>query len=149
MHFSLHRYADRIKSFTKPILVFLFVATACAQTVLSLACEGVIPLTKPVFYASGVSQVVLFCGTVPLIMELAAECAYPVAEGITSGVMILSVYAINFVFFIAFMFPQASPRWMNWLLVSSTVICTPLIALYRERYKRLDVDESKQSWCLS
>jgi len=78
-------------------------------------------------------------------MELAAECTYPVAEGITSGIMILSVYVINFVFFIAFMFPQASPRWMNWLLVSSTVVCTPLIALYRERYKRLDVDESKQS----
>lgn len=78
-------------------------------------------------------------------MELAAECAYPVAEGITSGVMVLSVYVINFVFFVAFMFPQASPRWMNWLLVSSTVVCIPLVALYTERYKRLDVDESKQS----
>ena len=144
MPFS-HRYADRIQSFTKPILLFLFVSTACAQTVLSLACEEIIPLTKTVFYASGIAQVVLFCGTVPLIMELAAECTYPVAEGITSGVMVLSVYAINFVFFVAFMFPQASPRWMNWLLVSSTVVCTPLIALYTARYKRLDVDEAKQS----
>lgn len=142
---SFSWYADRIQSFTKPILIFLFVATACAQTVLSLACEQIIPLTKPVFFASGISQVVLFSGTVPLLMELAAECSYPVAEGITSGVMILSVYVINFVFFVAFMFPQASPRWMNWLLVSSTVVCTPLVALYTERYKRLDVDESKQS----
>ncbi|RMX42844.1 hypothetical protein pdam_00005147 [Pocillopora damicornis] len=98
-----------------------------------------------VFFASGISQVVLFCGTVPLIMELAAECTYPVAEGITSGVMVLSVYVINLIFFIAFMFPQASPRWMNWLLVSSTVVCIPLIAVYKAKYKRLDVDESKQS----
>ena len=139
------RYADRIQSFTKPILIFLFLSTACAQTILSLACEEVIPLTKAAFFAAGVSQVVLFSGTVPLLMELAAECAYPVAEGITSGVMILSVYGINFVFFVAFMFPQANPRWMNWLLVSSTVVCIPLIAFYTERYKRLDVDESKQS----
>lgn len=138
-------YADRIQSFTKPILISLFICTACAQAVLSLACEQIIPLTKPVFFAAGISQVVLFCGTVPLLMELAAECAYPVAEGITSGVMILAVYVINFVFFVAFMFPQANPRWMNWLLVSSTVVCTPLIAIYTERYKRLDVDESKQS----
>lgn len=142
---SFSWYADRIQSFTKPILIFLFLSTACAQTVLSLACEEVIPLTKAAFFAAGVSQVVLFSGTVPLIMELAAECAYPVAEGITSGVMILSVYGINFVFFVAFMFPQANPRWMNWLLVSSTVVCIPLIAFYTERYKRLDVDESKQS----
>lgn len=141
---SFSWYADRIQSFTKPILIFLFVSTACAQTILSLACEQIIPLTKPVFYASGIAQVVLFCGTVPLIMELAAECSYPVAEGITSGVLVLSVYVINFVFFVAFMFPQASPRWMNWLLVSSTVVCTPLVALYTERYKRLDVDESKK-----
>ena len=42
-------------------------------------------------------------------MELAAECSYPVAEGITSGVLVLSVYVINFVFFVAFMFPQAKP----------------------------------------
>lgn len=73
-------------------------------------------------------------------MELAAECTYPVAEGITSGVLILAVYAINVVFFIAFMFPQANPRWMNWLLVGSTFVCVPLVSLYKERYKRLDVD---------
>ena len=139
------RYADRIKSFTKMILIFLFVTTACAQGVFSLACDQVIPLSKPVFFASGISQMVLFCGTVPLIMELAAECSYPVAEGITSGVLILSVYVINFAFFIAFMFPQANPRWMNWLLVSSTVVCIPLVAFYREKYKRLDVDESKEN----
>ena len=145
MLFILYRYADRIQSFTKPILIFLFVATAGAQAVLSLACEEIIPLSKPVFFASGISQVVLFCGTVPLIMELAAECTYPVAEGITSGVMVLSVYVINLIFFIAFMFPQASPRWMNWLLVSSTVVCIPLVAVYKAKYKRLDVDESKQS----
>ncbi|XP_001639708.2 solute carrier family 49 member 4 homolog [Nematostella vectensis] len=133
-------YADRIKRFTKRILMGLFVMTVCCQTVLTLACEQVFPLTTTIFYISGISAMVFYCGTVPLVMEMAAECTYPVAEGITSGVLILSVYTFNLFFFIGFMFPQASPLWMNWLLVSSSAICIPLIACFKGKYNRLDVD---------
>jgi len=129
-----------MKRHAKAILILLFVLTASAQLVLTLACDQVIPLTLTTFYASGIAQVVLFSGTVPLIMEVAAECAFPVAEGITSGVLILTVYIINFFFFIAFMFPQASPLWMNWLLVGSSAMCVPLLACYKGTNNRLSMD---------
>ncbi|KAK3700887.1 hypothetical protein QZH41_012705 [Actinostola sp. cb2023] len=133
-------YTDRMKRHAKAILIFLFVSTSSAQLVLTLACDQVIPLTLVVFYASGIAQMVFYSGTVPLIMEIAAECAFPVAEGITSGVLILTVYTINLFFFIGFMFPQASPLWMNWLLVGSSAFCIPLIACYRGTNNRLSVD---------
>ena len=152
LHWSTHffdfyswRYTDRITKYAKLVLALLFFSAGGAQTVLSLACDQVIPLNKAVFFTSGITSTVLLGATVPLTMELAAECTYPVAEGITSGVMVLCVWIINMMFFIAFMFPQANPSFMNWLLVSSTFSCVPLVALYTGKYKRLDVD-LKESW---
>ena len=133
-------YADRLKQRAKPILIGLYLFTTIAHIVLSLACEQVIPLTTVSLYTAVISQVIFFSASVPLLMEIAVECTYPVAEGITSGFMIFSVYFVNMLFFVGFMFPHASPRWMNWLLVVSTTVCIPLLAVYPQSYKRLDVD---------
>ena len=115
------------------------------QSVYSLACNQVIPLTKGILFATAFLHNMFFCASEPLLQDLAAEVAFPVPEAITAGVMFALACFVEFIFFIIFTFlvdKHDNPLWMNWVLAVVEVICVPIILLYRGKRKRLDVDQS-------
>ena len=120
--------------------MFLFLASASCQVVVSLSCDQIIPLTNTVIFATLLGQSSFFCATMPLILDLAAEYSYPVAEGITGGVLTTSVYATNASFLFVFSFQQVKPLWMVWVYTGTLIICVPLIFVYHGKSKRLETD---------
>ncbi|WAR05567.1 DIRC2-like protein [Mya arenaria] len=82
----------------------------------------------------------MFMRRMKLILLITCEASYPVAEGVTSGVMTL----VNGIFGILFLFimyiKDVGTHWMNWALLGSHMAALPLLALFPERYRRTDLD---------
>ena len=135
-----HRCTDRFKSYTKPIIITLYVASATFQVVYSLTCEQVMPLNKYILFAMAICQFMCFSGTTPIVLELAAECAYPVDEGLVTAVIYISAFLVNFLFYLVFTFLPTNPLWMNWVLVAAYAVCIPLVFIYQGKRRRLEID---------
>ncbi len=80
-------------------------------------------------------------GAIPLFFELSVEASYPVAEGVNTGFMTFSNNVYCLIFLSLPMLPGIGTRWMNWALVGSCGICIPMMLFFKEKHKRLAVDE--------
>jgi FLVCR family MFS transporter len=104
-------------------------------------------------------------GTIPLFYELTVECTYPIAEGVTTGILTLVNNIWTVIFLLVVMIPGIGKYhfennagfllhllynffslfigtvWMNWALFASCAGCIPILLMFKERYGRLVVDE--------
>ncbi|EDO36889.1 predicted protein [Nematostella vectensis] len=142
----LARCADYVQHYTKNILMVLFLGTSLAQLFFSMTCSELIPYSEIVLFASIIVGGLFFNGTTPLMFELAMECVYPVAEGITAVLLLVAGNVIYLAFQVAFMFPGVSVKWMNWFTVVATGICVPALLFYKGKmsYFKLGLDEDKR-----
>ena len=136
-------FSNLLRAYIKPALSFLFFAAACCQTFYSLACAEIIPLSQAILFVTAYLHYTFFCANEPLLLDLGAEVAFPVAEAITVGMMYTAATVVELAFFITFTFvmdKDDNPRWMNWVLALAEVVCVPLVFFYSGRRKRLQVD---------
>ena len=75
------------------------------------------------------------------VNELGVETAYPVAEGLSTGVLTLMNNFACLVFLLVPMLPSIGTAWMNWSVVGASVVGGLVMAPFDERYRRLEVDE--------
>ncbi|XP_078678256.1 solute carrier family 49 member 4 homolog [Branchiostoma floridae x Branchiostoma belcheri] len=101
---------------------------------------SIIPFNTVSLYASFLLLQVSLLGCVPLFYELSVEASYPIAEGITSGVLTWSNNLFGLLFLLAFYIPNIGTSWMNWTALGTGVAVVPLMLLFREKYGRLSVD---------
>ena len=127
-------------------MILLFLLSAVCTAVFSLACDQVIPLSKALLFAMSLLEYTFFSGTIPLSFELAAECSYPVDEGIVSAVLGMAASIVNLVFFLAFSFVDVQPTWMNWVMTGAFACCIPLVLMYKDERKRLDIDTTRKEF---
>jgi hypothetical protein len=71
---------------------------------------------------------------------MAVEAVYPVAEGLTAILLLVFAYAVFLAFLIAFMFPAMDVEWMNWATVVFNGLCVPGLLMYKNKFKRLELD---------
>ena len=109
----------------------------------TLSCLKVLPTTNAILYTSVIASGLFYNGSLPLFFELAMECVYPVAEGLTGGILITVGNVVLLFFYAAFMLPQSNVSWMNWVTVAGIGISVPGLMIYREKYTRLSLDSSK------
>ncbi|XP_052806509.1 solute carrier family 49 member 4 homolog [Mya arenaria] len=133
-------FSDMFMRRMKLILLFLFLAATLATFWFTAICEKYIPFDITSLYTSCILIGVFINGGVPLFYEITCEASYPVAEGVTGGVMTL----VNGIFGILFLFvmyiKDIGTNWMNWALLGSHLAALPLLALFTERYRRTDLD---------
>ncbi|CAH1264533.1 DIRC2 [Branchiostoma lanceolatum] len=101
---------------------------------------SIIPFSTVSLYASFLLIQVACLGCIPLFYELGVEASYPIAEGITSGVLTWSNNLFGLLFLLAFYIPNIGTSWMNWTALGTAVAVVPLMLLFREKYGRLSVD---------
>ncbi|WAR05566.1 DIRC2-like protein [Mya arenaria] len=77
---------------------------------------------------------------IPLFYEVSCEASYPVAEGVTGGVMTLVNNLFGVLFLCIMLIKDIGTSWMNWALFGSAVAALPLLILFPERYRRTDLD---------
>ena len=73
----------------------------------------------------------------PLLLELGSEVAYPVGEGVVSGVMTFFWTLIGIIYLCMFFFKNIGNTWMNYTMVTAVVISIPFVALIK------DIDRNK------
>jgi FLVCR family MFS transporter len=78
-------------------------------------------------------------GTIPFFFELGVEITYPVAEGITAG-MIAFFNNILQTGFLAIPLGNYGTKWMLWTTVCTCGVSTILLLFVKETYHRLTVD---------
>lgn len=123
------------------IQFFLLFGCAVSFAIFTLICARIIPYNKILLYATFIIGGFFANGTVPLFFEMAVETAYPVAEGISSGFLTVSCNLLQLIFYIFPLLSNFGLRWINWCTFVTYSVCIPLLALWRERYYRSDVDD--------
>ena len=124
----------------KPILMILFIIATGGFTVFTLTCVRIIEPSLTIFYVMSVIGGLCINGAIPLFFELAVESSYPVAEGINTGFMTFSNNVYCTIFLTIPLIPKVGTKWMNWVLVGSCAVCIPMLLLFKERHRRLEVD---------
>lgn len=129
----------------KAIQFVLLAGAAVSYALFTFMCAGIIPYYRAVLFVTCILGGFFTNGTIPLFFEMAVETAYPVAEGITSGLLTVSENILQLVFYIFPMLPNFGLKWINWCIFITYTACIPLLALWRERYYRSEIDEQHKS----
>eukprot|EP01129_Flabellula_baltica_P011022 TRINITY_DN4742_c0_g1_i2.p1 TRINITY_DN4742_c0_g1~~TRINITY_DN4742_c0_g1_i2.p1 ORF type:complete len:476 (+),score=55.04 TRINITY_DN4742_c0_g1_i2:481-1908(+) len=82
----------------------------------------------------------LLFGTNAIVLELAVELTYPVSEGTTAGMVTWILNGSMMVFL--FVVPTFDKKWANTLFVGVIMLCLTLLLFVREKYNRLELDET-------
>ena len=118
----------------------LFVVSTAGFGVFALICVKIIPKSMALFYLTSIIGGLCVNGSIPLFFELAVESSYPVAEGINTGAMTFSNNIYCIIFLSLPLIPGVGTKWMNWFLVASCTLCIPVMMVFKEKYKRLEID---------
>ena len=124
----------------KAIQFVLLVGAAVSYALFTFMCAGIIPYCKAVLFLTFILGGFFSNGSIPLFFEMAVETAYPVAEGITSCVLKISCTIPLLLFYFFPLLPKFGLKWINWCAFANAA-CIPLLALWRERYYRTEVDD--------
>ena len=131
--------ADKLGAL-KLLIILLFVVATAGFAVFSLCCVKIIPTSMALFYLTSVVGGLCLNGSIPLFFELAVESSYTVAEGINTGAMTFSNNVYCLIFLSLPLIPGVGTAWMNWFLVGSCLMCIPTMMLFKERYRRSELD---------
>ncbi|XP_071103141.1 solute carrier family 49 member 4 homolog [Haliotis cracherodii] len=139
----MSRIADLFLRRMKRILLFLFVVATGATVWFVLLRLSFIPFSIVSLYLSCIMMGVFINGSVPLFYELGCEASYPVAEGVTAGVLTIANNLTGVFFLSVLQIPRIGVLWMNWCILGSVAATVPLLLLFTENYTRTDIDTQK------
>ncbi|XP_072020390.1 solute carrier family 49 member 4-like [Amphiura filiformis] len=110
-----------------------------------LLCYGVIQFNLASLYISCVSYGLLLNSAMPIYFEMTVEGVYPVAEGIATGSINWLYNLTGLIFLFVMLIPDIGVLWMNWAVLGAILVTIPLLAVYKEQNKRLQVDTHKET----
>ena len=79
------------------------------------------------------------------MLELATEVAYPVGEGVVSGVMTFFWTLLGIIYLCMFFFKNIGYTWMNYTMVGGIVASIPFVLMVKEEFNRTDVDNNNET----
>lgn len=115
--------------------------TVC-YTLFACLCSGILnpPYTLAALYATSITSALFAQASVPLFYEMAVEETYPIAEGLTTGVLTLLNNIGCLVFLAAQNIPGIGTSWMNWACVGACALPLVVLARVSEHRRRLEFD---------
>ncbi|VDI67667.1 Hypothetical predicted protein [Mytilus galloprovincialis] len=141
---DLIRFSDVYARHMRLFLLFLYICASGCFVWFIFLVEGVIQSSTIMLYTSIIMGTMFLTSTMPLFFEMACEAAYPVPEGITNLVLTLSSNIGGLIFLVIQMIPNIGTNWASWCMLGGIVSCIPVLALLKERYNRLDVDDTEK-----
>ncbi|XP_072032296.1 solute carrier family 49 member 4-like [Amphiura filiformis] len=130
------RVVDCLGGQMKKVLIGITVAAIICLIWFLLICLEIISFNLVSLYISCVVSSLLLNSTVPIYFEVTVEGVYPVAEGITTGVLTWLLNVVGLFFLFVLMIPDVGISWMNWTTLGAVVFTLPCLFLYKERYNR-------------
>lgn len=141
----LARCADLFGGKMKALLLVLFFGAAGCFLWFSLLCLRMIEYDEAALTKSSILGGFFVSGTIPLFYELTVESTYPVAEGVTTGLLTLINNFFTVIFLIVMMIPDVGTEWMNWCMFGACAGCIPVLLGFHENYRRLNIDKEDTS----
>ncbi|XP_048586590.1 uncharacterized protein LOC5511917 isoform X2 [Nematostella vectensis] len=138
----LARCADLFGGRMKAILVVLFFGSSGCFLWFALLCLRKIPYDSNSLYKSSIMGGFFVSGTIPLFYELTVESTYPVAEGVTCGLLTLVNNFFTVAFLVILTIPGVGTVWMNWCMFGACAAGIPIMLSFREKYRRLNIDNT-------
>lgn len=105
----------------------------------------VIPLSLPQLYISSIASCSINYACTPLFLELGTEVAYPVGEGVVSGVMTFFWTVVGIIYLAMFFFKKIGYTWMNWTVMVGLLVSLPFVFGIREKLKRTEIDFRREN----
>ncbi|XP_046358742.2 solute carrier family 49 member 4 homolog isoform X1 [Haliotis rufescens] len=140
----MSRLADMFMRRMKVMLLLLFVLATSATVWFVLLRLAFIPFSMVSLYISYILIGVFINGSVPLFYELGCEASYPIAEGVTTGMLTLVNSLTGTVFLSILQIPDIGVTWMNWCLLGTVITAIPLLVVFKEGYTRTNIDMQKE-----
>ncbi|XP_045209899.2 solute carrier family 49 member 4 homolog isoform X2 [Mercenaria mercenaria] len=134
------RFSDMFMKRMKLFLISLFIGAVASSAWFFVLWKQYIPLNLISMYTACILIGIFINGGIPLFFEIACEASYPVAEGVTGGLLTLLNNIVGICFLCVLLIPNIGRTWMNEALLGSTVVALPLLIIYPERYRRTDLD---------
>ncbi|XP_046573380.1 solute carrier family 49 member 4-like [Haliotis rubra] len=139
----MSRIADQFLRHMKMMLLFLFVSGTAACLWLVLLRMSYIPVNLWSLYLSNILMGVFIYASIPLFFELGCEASYPIAEGVTVGVLTIANNVTGVIFLSVMQIPKIGVVWMPWATLGSAAVGIPLLLLFKENYTRTDIDTQR------
>ncbi|XP_046338936.2 solute carrier family 49 member 4 homolog [Haliotis rufescens] len=136
----MSRIVDLFLRHMKMLLLVLFVLATTATLWFVLLRLSFIPFSMVSLYISCILMGVFISGGTPLFYELGCEASYPIAEGVTVGVLTLANNLTGVIFLSVLQIPKIGVVWMPWCILGSVAATIPLLLLFTENYTRTDID---------
>ena len=143
--FAISFYVERIRGSYKRVLVLLLVTSFCFYLWQTLVVTAVLPYSDLQLYVSTIAGSAVNFACTPLMLELGTEVAYPVGEGVVSGVMTFFWTLVGIIYLAMFFFKNIGYVWMNWTMVAALVASVPFVLGIREKFNRSDVDNNNDA----
>ena len=137
--------SDKFIGRMKTILLVLCLMSGAFYMWFSLACQKIVPNRTADLYASSIIGNIALGATIPLFYELGVETTYPIAEGITTGLLTSMNCVWSLIFLLFPEIPGMGSIWANWLLVGSCAFSFFVLLVFREQYRRMSVDLSESA----
>ncbi|XP_071157380.1 solute carrier family 49 member 4 homolog isoform X1 [Mytilus edulis] len=134
------RFSDLFLRHMKLFLLCLYMCGGASFVWFTLVCDKIVPYSTAQLYISSIAGGIFLNGTIPLFYELSCETSYPISEGITGAfsTMLDSIFGVLFLFVLQI--PNIGTTWMNWCLVGSIGAGILVLLIFRESYRRTDLD---------
>ncbi|XP_060067646.1 solute carrier family 49 member 4 homolog [Ylistrum balloti] len=138
---AMARVSDIFSKNIRQILILLYSLAFLDFLWFNLILVDLIPSSLAQIYVSIITGTLLVNATVPLWFEMACEITYPIAEGITTVVMLMWLNTVGLVFLGLQMIPNIGTAWQNWSILGSIAVGIPVLLLMNDSYNRLNIDQ--------
>ncbi|XP_072020389.1 solute carrier family 49 member 4-like [Amphiura filiformis] len=139
------RWADYLGGRMRLVLLALTLPAIGIFVGFLLLVNQVIPFNLPAIYVTALTYGFLLNSTRPIYLEMICEGVYPVAEGITVGLLNWMNNCIGLTFLSGMLIPDIGVYWMNFAVLFSIIVTFFILVLFKEHSKRLAVDGQIQN----
>ncbi|XP_061165122.1 solute carrier family 49 member 4 homolog [Saccostrea echinata] len=136
----LSRVSDLLQRKMKAIMVVIFGVATLFFLLFVLLLKKVLPSEPWLFYFTFVAACVLTSGAQPLYYEMTCENLFPVSEAIISGFISFFLNVGSSAFLFITLIPHIGKMWPNWAIFVTSLLSVLVLAMFREEYRRLDID---------
>ena len=134
-----------MKGSYKRLIIILLISASGFYAWMLVLVAGYVPLNKVQLYCSTIGGSAINYACTPLMLELASEVAYPVGEGVVSGVMTFFWTLTGIIYLSMFFIPNLGFTWMNWTMVGAVIISIIPVIFIKETFNRTDLDNNNDA----
>ncbi|XP_052673531.1 solute carrier family 49 member 4-like [Crassostrea angulata] len=136
----LSRLSDIFHRKMKVIMMAMFSIATVFYLLFILMLIEVVPNEHWLFYFAYIAACVMTSGAQPLYYEIACENLFPVSEAVISGFLAFLLNVGSSLFLLVTLIPGIGTMWPNWAVFVTSLLSVVVLYLFKEEYRRLDID---------